>query len=174
MVSLLSDILKMSKVKTRSELSSHLSLLIGKGKELPVSELPTVRDMLRLGLFLREQNVKDRRNYTDKELVKDMVTPLLHQWTKANPLCMPPVINQRRTTEPKLMRLWHKAVETSLGKGNLAKKNAFLHSHDTLFHISSCKCSINCVQKQIVLLLIGEKIIHTLTVVALVKRRYLF
>ncbi|KAG7177385.1 hypothetical protein Hamer_G016669, partial [Homarus americanus] len=32
--------------------------------------------------------------------------------------------------------------ETSLGKGNLARKNEFLHTLDTLFDILTCKCSI--------------------------------
>ncbi|KAG7168614.1 hypothetical protein Hamer_G029898, partial [Homarus americanus] len=41
-----------------------------------------------------------------------------------------------------LTKLWHKAVETSLGKGNLARKNEFLHTLDTLFDILTCKCSI--------------------------------
>ncbi|KAG7174294.1 hypothetical protein Hamer_G003227 [Homarus americanus] len=36
----------------------------------------------------------------------------------------------------------HKAVETSLGKGNLARKNEYLHTLDTLFDILTCKCSI--------------------------------
>ncbi|KAG7172168.1 hypothetical protein Hamer_G031223, partial [Homarus americanus] len=68
--------------------------------------------------------------------------PLLHQWTKANALFKPPVINQCRTIELKLTKLWHKAVETSLGKGNLARKNEFLHTLVTLFDILTCKCSI--------------------------------
>ncbi|KAG7166930.1 hypothetical protein Hamer_G028115, partial [Homarus americanus] len=78
----------------------------------------------------------------DKELINDMIVPLLHQWTKANALFKPPVINQCRTIELKLTKLWHKAVETSLGKGNLARKNEFLHTLDTLFDILTCKCSI--------------------------------
>ncbi|KAG7161114.1 surface-exposed virulence protein BigA-like 2, partial [Homarus americanus] len=79
---------------------------------------------------------------SDKELINDMIVPLLHQWTKANALFKPPVINQCRTIELKLTKLWHKAVETSLGKGNLARKNEFLHTLDTLFDILTCKCSI--------------------------------
>ncbi|KAG7174010.1 hypothetical protein Hamer_G026628, partial [Homarus americanus] len=71
-----------------------------------------------------------------------MIVPLLHQWTKANALFKPPVINQCRTIELKLTKLWHKAVETSLGKGNLARKNEFLHTLATLFDILTCKCSI--------------------------------
>ncbi|KAG7168648.1 hypothetical protein Hamer_G027303 [Homarus americanus] len=92
-----------------------------------------------------EESTEDgevRRNYTDKELINDMIVPLLHQWTKANALFKPPVINQCRTIELKLTKLWHKAVETSLGKGNLARKNEFLHTLDTLFDILTCKCSI--------------------------------
>ncbi|KAG7164214.1 Alpha-(1 3)-fucosyltransferase FucT-like 1, partial [Homarus americanus] len=81
-------------------------------------------------------------NSQDKELINDMIVPLLHQWTKANALFKPPVINQCRTIELKLTKLWHKAVETSLGKGNLARKNEFLHTLDTLFDILTCKCSI--------------------------------
>ncbi|KAG7162599.1 hypothetical protein Hamer_G031249, partial [Homarus americanus] len=71
-----------------------------------------------------------------------MIVPLLHQWTKANALFKPPVINQCRTVELKLTKLWHKAVETSLGKGNLARKMNFAIILDTLFDILTCKCSI--------------------------------
>ncbi|CAI9737759.1 Hypothetical predicted protein [Octopus vulgaris] len=59
------DIHKVLILKTRGQMLSHLSLLIGTPKEIPVSELPTVRDSLRPGLLLRLQNSKDRRNYTD-------------------------------------------------------------------------------------------------------------
>ncbi|KAG7165318.1 hypothetical protein Hamer_G007119, partial [Homarus americanus] len=90
----------------------------------------------------KAQSTNNRRNYIDKELINDMIVPLLHQWTKANALFKPPVINQCRTIELKLTKLWHKAVETSLGKGNLARKNEFLHTLDTLFDILTCKCSI--------------------------------
>ncbi|KAG7159040.1 hypothetical protein Hamer_G030663, partial [Homarus americanus] len=89
-----------------------------------------------------EVTAEDRRNYTDKELINDMIVPLLHQWTKANALFKPPVINQCRTIELKLTKLWHKAVETSLGKGNVARKNEFLHTLDTPFDILTYKCSI--------------------------------
>lgn len=132
----------MSQMKTRTQLLSHLSILIGTGRELPVSELPTVRDVLRFGILLREQNSKNRRNYTDKELINDMISPILHQWTKANSLFKSPVIIHDRTIELKLLTTWNKAVQVSLGKGTLAKKTKFLHSLDTLFDILCCKCSI--------------------------------
>ncbi|KAG7165883.1 hypothetical protein Hamer_G011781, partial [Homarus americanus] len=74
-----------------------------------------------------------------------MIVPLLHQWTKANALFKPPVINQCRTIELKLTKLWHKAVETSLGKGNLARKNEFLHTLDTLFDILTCNMQMGSI-----------------------------
>ncbi|KAG7178262.1 putative leucine zipper transcription factor-like protein 1-like 9, partial [Homarus americanus] len=43
-----------------------------------------------------------------------MIVPLLHQWTKANALFKPPVINQCRTIELKLTKLWHKACSIQL------------------------------------------------------------
>ncbi|KAG7162697.1 hypothetical protein Hamer_G030759, partial [Homarus americanus] len=91
---------------------------------------------------INSHDTQDYRHPEDKELINDMIVPLLHQWTKANALFKPPVINQCRTIELKLTKLWHKAVETSLGKGNLARKNEFLHTLDTLFDILTCKCSI--------------------------------
>ncbi|KAG7172579.1 hypothetical protein Hamer_G028092, partial [Homarus americanus] len=92
--------------------------------------------------FFHENLADVSSEHGDKELINDMIVPLLHQWTKANALFKPPVINQCRTIELKLTKLWHKAVETSLGKGNLARKNEFLHTLDTLFDILTCKCSI--------------------------------
>ncbi|KAG7165705.1 hypothetical protein Hamer_G029161, partial [Homarus americanus] len=64
----------------------------------------------------RSRTALDGIGTADKELINDMIVPLLHQWTKANALFKPPVINQCRTIELKLTKLWHKAVETSLGK----------------------------------------------------------
>ncbi|KAG7161298.1 hypothetical protein Hamer_G028622, partial [Homarus americanus] len=99
------------------------------------------RDFLKSVTRSRSRPLCNKR-LGNKELINDMIVPLLHQWTKANALFKPPVINQCRTIELKLTKLWHKAVETSLGKGNLARKNEFLHTLDTLFDILTCKCSI--------------------------------
>uniref|UniRef100_A0A0L8HSW1 Uncharacterized protein n=1 Tax=Octopus bimaculoides TaxID=37653 RepID=A0A0L8HSW1_OCTBM len=53
-----------------------------------------------------------------------------------------------RAIELRLMELWRKAVHGSLGKGNLAMKNAFIHSLDTPFNILNCKCSIVLCSKE--------------------------
>ncbi|KAG7161165.1 hypothetical protein Hamer_G029678, partial [Homarus americanus] len=73
------------------------------------------RDFLKSVTRSRSRPLCNKR-LGNKELINDMIVPLLHQWTKANALFKPPVINQCRTIELKLTKLWHKAVETSLGK----------------------------------------------------------
>ena len=50
--------------KTRKSTVTHLSLYVGTDRELISSELPTVRDMLRFGVLLREISEENRRNDT--------------------------------------------------------------------------------------------------------------
>ena len=47
----------------------QLSNLIRKGQDFLPSELPTSRDILKYGLYLRETSEKDHRSYTIDQLV---------------------------------------------------------------------------------------------------------
>ncbi|KAG7176858.1 hypothetical protein Hamer_G000047, partial [Homarus americanus] len=127
--------------RTTETQETHLERQVRLFWELDVNH---IRGNMRRSFGGRQEcvGIVDTHRHQDKELINDMIVPLLHQWTKANALFKPPVINQCRTIELKLTKLWHKAVETSLGKGNLARKNEFLHTLDTLFDILTCKCSI--------------------------------
>ena len=73
----------MSQVKTRQQAWTHLHHMVGSGRELSVAELPTVRDLLRYGLYLRDISDKNRRNYTNDQLIADLMTGLLAQWKRA-------------------------------------------------------------------------------------------
>ena len=66
--------------RTRHKSSSHMSNYVGTGKELPPSELPTVRDLLRYGVMLKELSEQDKRNYVVDQLVGDMVVALKERW----------------------------------------------------------------------------------------------
>lgn len=135
----------MAHVKTRSKSSSHLSILVGNGQELLVSELPTVRDILRYGIYLKEQSENDWRNYPVDQLVGDIYPALICQWSKANALFKPPVISEKVTIISKLKGVWNQAVKFSLGKGKLDAKERFMLKLDKLFDILTCKCQItNC------------------------------
>ena len=74
-----------------------MSNFVGTEMELLVSELPTVRDVLKYGIYLREQSLDDKRNYPMNTLVGDIYPSLIDQWSKANALCKAPVINKKCT-----------------------------------------------------------------------------
>ncbi|KAG7163765.1 hypothetical protein Hamer_G003017 [Homarus americanus] len=132
----------MSSPRTRSNSSCHLSNLVGPGMQLLVSELPTVRDLLRLGLLKRKDSDADRRNCLFKDLVNDIYTDVLAQWQKANAQFTVPVIVSERGIKRKMENLWARAVEVCLGKGEVEVKQTFIQGLDRLFDILSCKCQI--------------------------------
>ena len=76
----------MSHVKTRLLTWTHLHQLVVSSRELPTAELPTVRDLIRYELYLREMSDQDRRNYSNDQLVTDLMIGILAQWCRANPI----------------------------------------------------------------------------------------
>ena len=108
--------------KTRGSKSTHLSNFVGSGRELIPSQLPTYRDVLRLGIYLREQTDQDKRNYPDNLLARDIVAALLGQWEKANAEFKFPVIAHNKSLFAKVKRFWENAVKYSMGKGKLKEK----------------------------------------------------
>ena len=103
-------------VKTRSQKWTRLHGLVGSSRQLPTSELPTARDLIRYGLYLRETSEEDKRIYTNDKLVSDMMNHLLAQWSRANPKFIEPVLNSKRRIEAKLNALWEEAKKVSQGR----------------------------------------------------------
>ena len=85
-IGIISDLVDqvMAARKTRVTLTTHTTTLVASGRELIPSQLPTNRDVLRLGIYLRETAETDTRNYPVNILVRDIVPVLFAQWTKAN------------------------------------------------------------------------------------------
>lgn len=131
-----------SKKRTRQSSFTHLSNLIGSGRELLPSELPTLRDILRYGLLLREQSDEDIRNYSAASVAKDIYPEVLEKWERANSLFVTPVLNSRITILNKIQSSWEQAKNISLGRGKLDVKEAFASKLDKLFDILNCKCDI--------------------------------
>ncbi|XP_065665091.1 uncharacterized protein LOC136086713 [Hydra vulgaris] len=98
--------------------------------------------MLRYGIFLREINDKNVRNYTVDHLVTDMLPALLGQWLKASTLFTYPVIIHEKTIFKKLKCLWKPAVDFSIGRGKKAEKERFSLKFDNLVDILFCKCKL--------------------------------
>ena len=133
---------KVAPARTRNSVTSHLSTLVGRGREFNPSEPPTHRDLLRYGILCRELAEENRRNYTMNELVRDMIPPLLAQWQKANYQFKYPVINHGQRLFSKVKKIWEDAVKVSLGKGKLVEKQKFISKLDKLVDILSCRCPI--------------------------------
>ena len=57
-----------SKKRTRLGTFTHMTNLIGTGRELMPSEHPTVRNIIRYGILLREESGDDSRSYTAASL----------------------------------------------------------------------------------------------------------
>jgi len=68
-----------------------MSNLIGSGRQLLPSELPTLRDVMRYGILLREQCGEDVRNYPEISLAKDIYHKVLEKWERANSFLSPPL-----------------------------------------------------------------------------------
>src|ERR1043165_2811440 len=130
----------MSHVKTRLLAWISLHQLVGSGRELPTTELPTVRDLMRYGLYLREISDQDGRNYSNDQLVTDVMTGLLAQWCKANPKFTEPVINSNVRIKAKLKAMWQQANKVSSGRAKLEEKDRFMEKLDKLMDILTCKC----------------------------------
>ena len=106
------------------------------------SELPTLRDILRYGIFLREKSDENNRNYTTGELAKDIYHELEETWTRANNKFRPPVTNAKVTVMKKIEEQLTLARDVSLGRGKLDIKENFMKKLDRLFDILNCKCDI--------------------------------
>ena len=83
-----------SKPRTRNESGSKLSAFAGPAKEFLPSDVPTNRAVIQRMLLLREEKLiqgVNIRNYSLKEVTKDIVPLVLRQWIKSNLSFIPPV-----------------------------------------------------------------------------------
>ena len=132
---------------TRHQIGASVEELLGTAEEFNQNELPTLRAVLRHGLFLQEkaqlEEDRDRRNFPLDQLVKDIRRDVVSLWSRANNLFQPPVIFADSSIERKIMVAWKTAVETGKGKKKAKDKDKFFDKLDFLFDIASCSCVIS-------------------------------
>src|SRR6218665_1732188 len=119
-----------------------MNILIGSGRDLLPFELPTLRDVMRYGIFLREQSGEDVRNYPAVSLAKDIYPKILEKWGRANRSFVAPIINSQPRILKKIQESWEETKNISLGRGKLDVKEAFTPKLDKLFDILNCKCEM--------------------------------
>ena len=83
------------KKRTRWGTFTHFSNLIGTGRDLLPSELPTLRDILRYGLLLREQSGDDAHNYPAATFARDIYLKVIESWERASHSFVNTVVNAR-------------------------------------------------------------------------------
>ncbi|XP_065663964.1 uncharacterized protein LOC136085927 [Hydra vulgaris] len=127
---------------TRWKNGSCLRQYLGSGKELPTAELPTMRDVLRYGIFLRETSKLNRRNYSNSELIQDIYNKLLEKWQMASVLFVPPVTCLKHNLVTRLIDAWNKASLISQNKASKVIKQKFNFIIDKLFDLVACNCKI--------------------------------
>ena len=130
------------KRRTRQSSFTHLSNLIGSGRDLLPSQLPTLWDILRYELLLREQSDKDLRNYTGAGIANDIYPKGLENCERENSLFVTFVLNSRTTILNKIESSWEQAKNISLIRGTVGVKEAFTSKLDRLFDILNYKCNI--------------------------------
>ena len=71
---------------------SAIGAFLGQSAPFPVSDLPTLRDVLKQCLLLQEMNVKAERNFKIHEMASEVASLILPIWHRANAkLAQPPI-----------------------------------------------------------------------------------
>jgi len=106
------------------------------------SELPTLRNILRHGLLLREQSGDDAHNYPAATFARDIYLKVIENWERASHSFVNTVVNARITILKKIQESWKLAKDISLGRGKLDVKETFTAKLDKLFDILHCRFEI--------------------------------
>ncbi|XP_047137373.1 uncharacterized protein LOC124813865 [Hydra vulgaris] len=133
---------------TRWKNDSCLRQYLGSGKELPTAKLPTLRDVLRYGIFLRETSKLNRRNYSNSDLIPDIYNKLLEKWQMASVLFVPPVISLKHNLVTRLKVAWNKANLISQNRASKFIKQKLNLIIDKLFDLVECNCKISFCSEQ--------------------------
>ena len=114
---------------------------VGNSAELPEGQLPTLRDVFKQGLLLRERAINDYRNYSNKDLAIDLSAMILKSWLKVNVL-LDTALLQDRTIATYVEEMFRKleAILNRREKKAKEKKVALDAQMDKLFNILYCKC----------------------------------
>ena len=137
----------MSGLRTRNTSGSNLSDLVGKGRELLPSELPTARDILQLGIYLKETDPRGPSKYPVSELINEIYIQTHLQWMKANHLFAFPVMITEKAAKNKLKDLWTLATSLATNKNKTLtkkfKRTSFVDKLDKLFDLLHCHCPLD-------------------------------
>ena len=137
-----------TKKRTRHSSSTLLAeFLGGPGCDFLPSEVPTLRDVLRKGLLIREgkmlEDGGDRKNYPVRPMIEELVSSIHDQWQKSNVKFAPPVVTNYKTLVNRLLNVWEKVTAIAQKKETKQKiVTSWTSKLDKLFDITVCHCPI--------------------------------
>ena len=140
-----------------SKRGSSENSVLGPSAELPVADLPTLRDVLKQCKLLRERNVGVNSEYSVHKMATAAVPLVLDTWRKANAMLVDKDVRKSDKAITAMIKgAWENAY--SADNSNKKAKHRFINRNfdaklDKLFDILYCKCDfascedISCVKK---------------------------
>ena len=132
--------------KTRKQTVSKLGELVGPGKELVPSDVPTLRAALQKGILIKERKLieeeSDLKDVHVGDICRELAPSILSQWLKSNPKFSPPVVVQEASLARRLESLWKRAEEVAWGRAPKKEKQKVLDILDRLLDVTSCRHTI--------------------------------
>ena len=129
--------------KTRHKIGTTLSDVTGPGEPMMLNELPTIRGVLRHGIYLQEKKLLeedvDRRNYSIALIAKDVRMEVVSCWKRANAQFTPPIIITDKSIERKIQVAWKALEDFAWNRGGMYKetdRKVFCDKLDILFNIA--------------------------------------
>ena len=130
--------------------ASSIVKYLGPSAELPVADLPTLRDVLKQCQLLRERRVGPNSKYELPNMASNVLPLILSVWNRANAnLVKLPIRVTDKSLTNRIQAKWTLLSKIAAKKGKVTPKErqTFESSLDKLFNILVCSCSfVNCVE----------------------------
>ena len=84
----------------------------------------------------------DKRNYSVKDLCKDMAAAVLVPWVKANALFQAPVITSSKSLSNRIENDWLLAQRIVNNKAKKKETEKFDENLDKMYDLTKCRCQI--------------------------------
>ena len=131
----------MAGVKRKASHRSAANPIVGPSiEELPLGDLPTLRNVLAKAIWLKESTTQTSNNFTNQMLGEEMVPIILQSYKRVNPLL---ALYQYKSVYNKFMKEWNEFKNLRRTSSKRGKKRILFDSRlDKLFDIIKCKCDI--------------------------------
>ena len=141
-----------SKAKTRHASGSKMEEYLGTAKDFLHTEVPTLRDCLRLALFIQKENfmeLEKGKTKPIKDVLDEVVKRIFEQWQLSNVLFKPPVTIKPWSVQKKLKSVWVKISDMVWHRTtpSVKQRTDLEEQLDRLLDIVLCKCPITVCTK---------------------------